>query len=355
MKKRFMIGTMMAVMLAACSSQTEEPAVGSKEPVRVEVQSPGYYAGINASSRAVDNYVSGILPGKTVYDLPADSTLWLIYEQQTEDGTGYGAPVLKPYVVKAEAGYNSLYACTHSESGDVWTINKNEVGAPLYLEEGTYRFRMLSPAVPVKVTEDGNKLQATVGNGIYIYATDSRYTQTEASETTISYDGSTQERVQYIQLNPMIAQVARINFSISKGDNVYSLEMLDAGIEISGIQTPAEEEYNWTFSTELADTLVMERGNKRGIVRIKGNRFVEDAEGALRGETGILPTYAESNSVVLLINMAVNGVPTQYETMLNGMTFWHACSYNLNLKVSLKDNIVVMTWQNQSWVTEQEW
>jgi hypothetical protein len=50
--------------------------------------------------------------------------------------------------------------------------------------------------------------------------------------------------------------------------------------------------------------------------------------------------------------MAVNGVPTQYITTLNGMVFEHAKSYNMTFTVGLQNNIVVVNWQNVSWTDE---
>lgn len=368
MKKLWLIVCLVSMFFfGAC--QSDVPVPDENGLVEVKLQLPGYYAlGKNAQTRAT-SFVAEELQKKQVIDLPIDSTLWLIYEKQSEDGTGYESPVLKPYIVRAEAGYNSLYACTYDTDADgVWRINKETLGAPLYLEnEKSYRFRMLAPALPVKVS--GTNLSITVDNGMYYYATDERYNPTDCPELTahtnamiqkIEYDLNSREKVQYVKLNPMVAQVARLQFKLEKGDNVYSLEMLDAGVEITGIQEAPKGDdgttlYNWTLSGTKADTLVMERGNKRAWLRLRGDMFQTDDAGVLFGNSGILPTYAGSNSVTLLLNIAVNGVPTQYSTVLNGMTFWHGCSYNLNMKVSLKNNIVVMTWQNQSWVTDKEW
>lgn len=350
MKKTIIIGIITTMLFTACNSTEPIPVPENEKLVKIEMQLPQYYAmgDWEKSQSRADLNDSGYLPSNFWTDylknLPENSTLWVIYEKKIDD-SNYSTPELKGYIVKADAGYNSLYACTTSTSDDIISINTETWGAPLYLEEGTYRFRIVTPAYPIK--QKDNKMFMNIDNGTYLFATDDRYERTKTQNIEIVYTGG-QERVQYITLPPMIAQTASMGFTIEKGDNVYSLEMLDAGIEISGIQPSGKD---WDITTALP----MERGNKRGITRIKGDLFTTDEHGNLTGDTSILPTYAESNSIVILINIAVNGIPTQYQTVLNGMNFWHACSYNLKLKVSVKDNIVVMTWQNQSWVTDQKW
>ena len=55
---------------------------------------------------------------------------------------------------------------------------------------------------------------------------------------------------------------------------------------------------------------------------------------------------------MVLINMAVNGIPTQYVITLSQIKFVHGHSYNLDVKVGLNGNINVMNWANQSWTGE---
>jgi hypothetical protein len=132
--------------------------------------------------------------------------------------------------------------------------------------------------------------------------------------------------------------------------------MMGNGVEISGIQdpymhNPGGDDFNWS-SMDTADTLVMRLGDKRAWVTLPGERFTTNADGDLVGEICILPTDARSNTVSILLNMAVNGVPTQYITTLNGMVFEHAKSYNMTFTVGLQNNIVVVNWQNVSWTDE---
>ena len=189
-----------------------------------------------------------------------------------------------------------------------------------------------------------------VDNGMYLYSTDGRYKETcpLPMDITINETG-----VQYIRLNPIISQVARFTFEISKGEGVYELEPLEAGIEISGIQnTESGVVFNWC-SEHISDTLEMKYGDKRAMVTIPGSQISTDAEDVIRADIGVLPTYALQNSIAILLNLAVNGVPTQYMTLLSGMKLMHGHSYNIKWSISVKDGqISVMTWQNQSWTAD---
>ena len=225
------------------------------------------------------------------------------------------------------------------------------MGAPLYLENGTYKFKMISPAYPI----DPDEMTLRVDNGMYLYATDGRYKETASVETPIEVNT---EGVQYITLPPMISQVARFTFEITKGIGVNALEPLAAGIEISGLQDPYGEEglaYNWC-SENIADTLVMRMGDKRAYLRVPGGELRTDEEtGTIAGDIGVLPTLTMSTPVSVLVNIAVNGVPTQYMTLVNEPMLLHARSYNLKWEISMEDGRVsVVTWQNQSWVTDLE-
>ena len=137
-----------------------------------------------------------------------------------------------------------------------------------------------------------------------------------------------------------------------------TLEPLAAGIEISGLQDPYVEEglaYNWC-SENIADTLVMRMGDKRAYLRVSGGELRTDEEtGTIAGDIGVLPTLTMSTPVSVLVNIAVNGVPTQYMTLVNEPMLLHARSYNLRWEIRMEDGRVsVVTWQNQSWVTDLE-
>ena len=355
MKRIISIGILMG-MLAACSTEEDAPVSVPDGKVQVEFQLPGTY-GIGFSgvqSRTVDNLGPDDwhdLPQPTEEELlPVGSTLWLSYAKLNEEGNTYGTPNLQGYVVGAgTGGYNTLYPCTTTRNAEgKLEINPEEIGAPLYLEGGTYKFKMISPAYPVSTD-----LKMNIDNGMYLYSTDGRYEETYSQPILIEVNTS---GVQYIKLNPIISQVARFTFTIHKGPGVYTLEPLEAGIEISGLQNTYlhDTEYNWS-SENIADTLVMRMGDKRSWVTLPGSEIETDANGTLTGDIGVLPTLTMSTPVAVLINMAVNGVPTQYMTLVNETHLLHAHSYNFRWTVKVEEGqISVVTWQNQSWTTDIE-
>lgn len=286
------------------------------------------------------------LPDADIVAMDEGETLWISYSKLDENGE-YGPPSLQAYRVDINAGgYNSLVSCPYEIGEDgLYHVTDDMIGAPLYLETGTYKFKMISPAYPIDPS-----MKMLVDNGMYLYSTDGRYYETspEPMDIVINETG-----VQYIKLKPIISQVARFTFEIEKGDGVYELEPLQAGIEISGLQnTEPGISYNWC-SEHIKDTLEMKYGDKRAMVTIPGDRIATGTDGIIRADIGVLPTFALPNSIAILLNLAVNGVPTQYMTLLNGMTLLHGHSYNIKWTVSLKDGqISVMTWQNQSWSTD---
>ena len=288
------------------------------------------------------------MPDMNISLLPVGSTLWLTYARQSEDG--YGKPELQGYVVGTNTGgFNTLYPCTSTLGSDgKMHINSDEIGSPLYLEAGTYKFKMISPAYPI-----GQDLSMQVNNGMFFYSTDGRYKETSALPIEIDLENTT-GGAQYIKLNPIISQVARFDFTISKGKGVHTLEPLEAGIEISGLQDPGEDgiTYNWC-SEHISDTLEMRYGDKRSWANIPGEELKTESDGSITGEIGVLPTFALDYSIIILINIAVNGVPTQYMTLLNSMILLHAHTYSIKWEISVEEGVIsVVTWQNQSWSTD---
>lgn len=373
MKKLIYI-TVISVLLFSCSHEVKE-AQCPYEGVRIEFLLPGMYECISPDMRtkAID-----ILPidslrhiNEDLISLPVGSTLWLTFSEKNDDGT-YTDPELKAYKIIDNGGYHSMFACTyHEEIGsDGYTykvIDEENTGQPLILEDGTYRFKMISPALPIS-HDDEKGWRLPVDNGMYFYATDGRYHETLPNDIVVDSKnlGNDGHNVQYVKLNPIINQTARWNFNIFKGENVDSLMMLPAGIEVSGLQNPydthdgLQEQFYWA-SDDIRDTLKMKRGDKLQWVKIPAEQmWVEDVERdgimqeALRGEVGFLPTNSMSTTVVILFNMLVNGIPTQYETTLNRKIYQHAHSYNVSVEVSQKDGIILFNWQNQSWVDDLE-
>lgn len=358
------IFTFLCVLFLAVSCIQREPS-GVPEDGLVEVhilppQVYGHQVGSPATKADGENVIGDIGDRLSndqvpIIDLAEGTTLWLTYERRnTDDGVEpkeYDTPVLKSYVVRsAGGGYQALYACAFREVEGKLVVNADDASTtatPLYLKhDETYRFRMISPALPISQSD----LSMHVDNGDSFCSSDQRYTQTSSKDTKIV---ATASGVNYISMNPMIQQTARLRFTLKKGDNVSSIVMMGDGVEISGIQDPylhdpGGDNYNWS-SMDTADTLVMRLGDKRAWVTLPGERFTTNAAGNLVGDICILPTDARSNTVTILLNMAVNGVPTQYITTLNGMVFEHAKSYNMTFTVGLQNNIVVVNWQNVAW------
>ena len=247
--KRIIIIGILAGMLVACNTNEDAPVSVPDGKVQVEFQLPGTYGiGISDAQSRADNLPDAgenwhNLPPASTGLLPIGSTLWLSYAKQNEDGATYGTPNLQGYIVRTTTGgYNTLYPCTTTQNAEgKLEINPKEIGAPLYLEGGTYKFKMISPAYPVSTD-----LKMNIDNGMYLYSTDGRYKETYSQPILIVVNTS---GVQYVKLNPIISQVARFTFTIHKGAGVYTLEPLEAGIEISGLQNPFNHEKRGNCNT----------------------------------------------------------------------------------------------------------
>jgi hypothetical protein len=320
--------------------------------------------------------------------LDEGSTVWISYRQHitAADGTEtLGEEVMRPYVVRGLGdGYLSLYACqvrdsvTKDAAGNdpdtTWIVpNLNKINAsPLYVSEGTYDFRILSPALPLTNIEDkyysaeeNKKYTAVATNGIYFCSSDERYINTKG----LSFDvKANKSGVQRIQLHPLVWQVARLSFTLKKGSNVHSLEVMSTGIEVSGLQNPLYEDdffeteagqtkltvtkkkiyFNWRSASDK-DTIQMRLADKRAWVRIAGSECVTHADGSITADVGVLPTDAMSTNIVILFNLSINGIATQYETCLRQIRLYHGHDYHLKVTVDGTDNITVSNWSNQSW------
>ncbi|MBR1578855.1 MAG: BF2992 family fimbrillin-A clan protein [Bacteroidales bacterium] len=359
----------LALLAAGCAKSPVQP--GARTQILID---PGVYGAFAApATKAVDlsrtgdpaytnYYYNGFTGEPAKVSLPVGSTVWLTYRQGTYNGSGstadpanfsWGPIDLHAYVVQDAAGFHALYPVSSvevTEDGVTYldVVQPIVYAEPLYLEDGYYQFRMVSPANRIKKSN----LAMQMDNGMYVYANDERYTQTASKVLRIQ---SHQEPVQNILLNPVIAQMARFKVTIHPGANVSTMEMLPQGIEISGLQNPEMDgeghlEFKWS-SMDIRDTLVMKRGDKYARVSIR--EFTTDpATGAITGDVGVLPTNAYSTVSYILINMAVNGIPTQYVLSLNGMKFFHGHSYDLDLSVDLDGDIHVMSWSNQGWTGE---
>ncbi len=100
--------------------------------------------------------------------------------------------------------------------------------------------------------------------------------------------------------------------------------------------------WNWMIS----EPLKMYLGSKHSRITIKDFMTEDDC---ITGQTSVLPTDAVSSSIVVLLNLSVSGINSQYTLMLNGMTLEPAYSYNFNIKVKVENGVTVAVRQNQSW------
>ena len=348
-----------SLLLAGCQSKinVEEPLTQANFILAPEV----YGAFATPETRAHnlgDNYNEfSYVPD--LIKLPIDATVWLTYRKakpgitnpNPENESDWEAPNLQAYVVADAAGFNALYPIgSHvvTENGVKYLeVDENyQITNPLYLKDGFYQFRMVSPANIIR--QDNLAMQ--VDNGMYVYANDERYNQTASKVIEVVNNN---QGVQNIVLNPMINETARIKVSLTPGANVTTMEMMSQGIELSGLQNPETESgklaFKWS-SLAIQDTLVMKMADKHA------NAFIKDFEvhddGSMVGSVGILPTNSMSTASVVLINLAVNGIPTQYVITLSQIKFVHGHSYNLDVEVGLNGNINVLNWANQSWTGE---
>lgn len=374
---------LLAVVATGCNKSSEQPETNV---VKTQIiPDPGVFGMFTgAETRAVDlndtevggpdYYYNGFVGEPQKVKLPVDTRVWLTYRKgtpkaahasdiasmsatdlETVDPTWFdwGDTDLQAYVVQNAAGYNALYPI-QSQLGDVDDYEVLVVTEPiaytnpLYLEAGYYQFRMVTPAYPIKA----DNLSMQVKNGMYLFSNDERYTQTRSKIIEVK---TTDAAVQNIVLNPIIAQMARISVKITPGANVNTLEMMSQGVEVSGMQDPELDgrgklAFKWS-SMDLADTLEMKRGHKYSRVSITDFE-TDPATGVIKGDIGVLPTNAVSTVSYILINMAVNGIPTQYVLTLSRLKFFHGHSYDLDITVDANGNINVMSWANQAWTGE---
>ena len=355
------IAALSVLALNGCESRIEQPAAENETQIFL---TPGIYGAFTDPQTRVTNPVdldnangyNDFYSAPMLTKLPLGTTVWLTYRKakvtypNTENPSDWDEPNLRAYVVQNVAGYNALYPISShniTENGiEYLEIDEPiQYTTPLFLEDGDYQFRMVSPAN--KIVKENLKM--IVDNGMYVYANDERYSQTRSKIIRIAPTGT---GVQNIVLNPMINQTARIKVTLTPGENVSRMEMMSEGVEVSGLQNPEMEpggklKFDWS-SMSIQDTLKMKLADKRSRVSI--TEFEKDeTTGVIVGDIGVLPTDAMSTNMVILINMAVNGIPTQYLVTLSQLRLYHGHSYNLDLQVNLSGDIYVMNWSNQSW------
>lgn len=331
---------LIAMMLVSCTDSFHEQDTAEEIPegcVRVNFTLSGSYGG-PLSDLSRSNPLDKYSPVK----IPDGTTLWIaVYKESPTE-----PQQVKSFVVKG----NTLYPCKVDDDGNV--TDENDV--PLYLESGTYTFRAIGPAR--KLTENKHLY---IENGQYVISNDERDRfNTGLAETTKGTAGVTKELdnevnpVVEVQLNPLINQTAKLKFTIKAGDNVYKLGVQTTGVEIDGLQDnysiskDVNNPWNWTLAT---DTLIAYRGNKN--TKLTLTEPVEITNEKVVYETSILPTDAYSTPLIILFSMRVNGVPSQFQMMLNRKIFLTGYSYHYMGTINLEGGIAAMDWMNVGWET----
>lgn len=330
---------LIAVILISCNDGLHEQEIAEEIPegcVRVNFTLSGSYGG-PFSDISRNNSLDKYSPVK----IPDGTTLWIaVYEDYSKEPQR-----VKSFVVKG----NTLYPCKVDANGNV--IEENDV--PLYLESGTYTFRAIGPAR--ELTENKHLY---IENGQYVISNDERTRFNNGplvrgtAGVTETLDNNENSVVE-VQLNPLINQTAKLKFTIKAGENVYKLGVQTTGVEIDGLQDnyswPSDENkpWNWTLAT---DTLIAFRGNKN--TKFTLTEPVELTNQKVVYETTILPTDAYSTPLIILFSMRVNGVPSQFQMMLNRKLFLTGYSYHYMGTVNLKNGIAAMEWMNVGWETD---
>lgn len=331
---------LIAIMLLSCTDSLHEQDAQEEIPegcVRVNFTLSGSYGG-PLSDLSRSNPLDDYSPVK----IPDGTTLWIaVYNENSTE-----PQQVKSFVVKG----NTLYPCKVDDDGNV--TDENDV--PLYLESGTYTFRAVGPAR--KLTENKHLY---IDNGQYVIANDERdrfniglASTTKGTKGVEAILNNTVNSVVEVQLNPLINQTAKLKFTIKAGDNVYKLGVQSTGVEIDGLQdnySKSNDEsspWNWTLAT---DTLIAYRGNNN--TKLTLTEPVEQTDEKVVYETSILPTDAYSTPLIILFSMRVNGVPSQFQMMLNRKIFLTGYSYHYMGTINLEGGIAAMDWMNVGWET----
>ena len=144
----------------------------------------------------------------------------------------------------------------------------------------------------------------------------------------------------------MINQTARIHFEIAKGENVHTIEMMHNGIEISGVQDKETlYDLDWTLDDYIEVIQLESIDDGKHWYKLQEFEVRDDK---IIGDAYILPLDVRRTYIFILINMAVNGIPTQYVLTLNGIILEHSRSYNFDLRAGMDGNLTVVNWQNTS-------
>lgn len=260
-----------------------------------------------------------------IVNLPEGATLRLIAQQRSGTTT-------KDYVVRTSGGGSqSLYPCTIDGNGNI----TNEDKTPLYLSPGSYTFSAVSPA------HKYSNSRMIIDNEESVVATNNHWEQTEATQITIGTD----DKSKVIPLNPLMQLTARMTFTL-KGDaasGVSSISVMQDGIEIDRVrQSPVT-------LRNVGDSIAAVITENYNRVYIKEVSTQED--GSLRGEICLLPIDNRPTPMFVILNVMVNGVPTQFTFSIVNKVLYAGYSYDYVVTIKIKDNITVANWQETSWTT----
>lgn len=324
MHKTIFLFAIAIASLTACE-QDEIQDVSNNGNIAIIPELSGMYAvspGNWTSARAIDH--SGL---KKIINLPEGTTLRLIAKgsiTQTQD-----------YVVHtSDGGSQSLYPC---EVDNMTGAIISESKTPLYLAPGKYTFSAISPA---------HKYNSgiSISNGESVIANNNHWNQTAPTQITITDNDVSK----VIPLNPLMQLTARMTFTL-KGDianGVSSLSVMQDGIEIDRIREGTVK------LKDVGDSIKAEIVPNYNRIYIKEQDIIVQEDRSLRAEICLLPIDNRATPMTIIMNLMVNGVPTQFTYSIVNKVLYAGYSYDYTVNVKIKDNISVANWQETSWSTE---
>ena len=323
--KTIFLFAMLIVFVTACDQ--DEDHTSNEGTVAIIPELSGMYAaspGNWSNARAVHPDLNKII------NLPEGTTLRLIAKK------GNNTPQTQDYVVRTpDGGSQSLYPCEiDNNTGNIISEDKT----PLYLAPGNYTFSAISPAHKYY-----NK-KIIIDNGESVIANNSHWNQTAPTEITISDNDVSK----VIPLNPLMQLTARMTFTL-KGDianGVSSLSVMQDGIEIDRIRENTVELEN------VGDSIKAEIVPNYNRIYIKEQDITIQEDKSLRAEICLLPIDNRATPMTIIMNLMVNGVPTQFTYSIVNKVLYAGYSYDYTVNVKIKDNISVANWQETSWSTE---
>lgn len=141
---------------------------------------------------------------------------------------------------------------------------------------------------------------------------------------------------------------SRMTFTI-KGDianGVSSLAVMQDGMEIDRVREEAVKLNN------VGDSIKAEIVANYNRIYIKESEIITQDDKSLRGEICLLPIDNRPTPMTVILNLMVNGVPTQFTYSIVNKVLYAGYSYDYTVNVKIKDNISVANWQETSWSTD---